>query len=143
MGMILKNTTEYTAGQVFYYTACKKTYGAIFLFRQREYSLFAISEEIPLSVQSITLADILSAPLYTIAWFSDIELLPDRRLHHIGTVAVNGNFSNCAGLLEDDSGSLLLKNVGQSSTWKHSFRAFALRETSMQDVPKYIPKTWR
>ena len=140
---MLNKSIQYTPGDVFYYRAQKKRYGGVFLFYQEPFYLIALSEEITVPVQCIRVEDVLRSPLYTLAWFSDTELLAPRRIHRIGKVNVIGDFSNRAGLLIDGQGSVRLKNVGQSATWKHAFSSFTLRDTVIGDVlsTRSVPKT--
>ena len=143
MGLMIENERKYGAGEVFYYKSKGKLYGGIFLFKQRNYYLIAVSEEIAGSAREIDHESVTDAPLYTAAWFSDVDLLPKRRIHTVGFVSVEGDYTDRAGLLADGSGSVYLKNCGQRATWRHEFRAFALRDATMKDVlnTKFIPKT--
>ena len=142
MGVLSGNRTKYASGEVYSYTSGGKTYGIVFLYEQRGYHLIALSEALPQLKKAVTVEAILRAPLYTVAWFSDVDMLPARRLHVVGTAAVAGDFRNRAGLHEDENG-IVLKNVGQGATWKHGFRAFALDGVSVGEVltAKYLPKT--
>ena len=121
-------------GELYYYKSGGKRYGAVFLFQQRDFWLVSVSEELTLPANQITAETILSAPLYTSAWFSDVELLPARRMHLVGSAAVTGDYTNRAGLREGEDGSLSVTNIGQSATWKHTFRAFALRDAAVGDT---------
>ena len=89
--------------------------------------------------------DVLCSPLYTLAWFSEVELVMPSRTHRIGTVAITDDYSNRAGLLIDGQGGVLLKNDGQGATWRHEHRVFALRDAFVEDVlnTRFVPKTWR
>lgn len=144
MGILIKNTLNYSAGDVFYYKSKNKVYGGVFLYRQQGLYLIALSEEILKRTRTICASDILQLPLYTLAWFSDVELLLPQRLHLIDRITITDDYSNRAGLLIDEQG-VFLKNVGQSTTWKHEFRSYALRDTIVKDVltNRYVPKTWR
>lgn len=144
MGILLKNSSNYNAGDVFYYISKKRVFGGVFLFHQNEYYLIALSEELTKPVRSVCVNDVLQSALYTVAWFSDIELLMPQRLHIVGTITLDEDYSNRAGLLIDDQ-SVYNRNVGQRETWKHGFRSFAISNAKVGDVlsNKYIPKTWR
>jgi len=144
MGILIKNTMNYSAGDVFYYKSKKKVFGGVFLYRQQDYYLIALSEEILKQTRTICANDILQLPLYTLAWFSDVELLLPQRLHLIDRMTITDDYSNRAGLLIDERG-VFQNNIGQSTTWKHEFRSFVLRDTIVKDVliNKYVPKTWR
>ena len=144
VGILIKNTKDYSPGDVFYYKSKKKTYGGVFLYRQQEYYLIALSEEILKPIRTICVTDILELALFTLAWFSDVDLLLPKRLHIIDTIPLAEDFSNRAGLLIDEQG-VYLKNVGQSATWKHEFCSYVLRDTKVEDVltNRFVPKTWR
>lgn len=143
MGILLRNRKAYSPGEVCCYTSRQKTYGLVFLCRQADYYLIALSEELSVPPKSVSVEDILRSRVYTVAWFSDIELLPKRRLHSVGSVTVSGDFHNRAGLYVDEHGGIMLKNVGQAFTWKHDFRAFGLKDVSVGDMltTKYLPRT--
>ncbi len=121
-------------GELYYYKSGGKRHGAVFLFRQRDFWLVSVSEELTMPASQITAAAILEALLYTAAWFSDVELLSARRMHLVGSVEVTGDYTNRAGLHESEDRSLSVTNIGQSATWKHTFRAFALRDTTVGDT---------
>ena len=143
MSVIFKNKKEYKNGGVYRYKSLGKTYGLVFLYKQSGYYLIAISEEISVTSKKISTEDVLSSPLYTVAWFSDAELLPSYRLHCIGTVQIADDYQNRAGMYEHENGSIILKNCGQSWTWKHKFQSFRLKDTVVREMltTKYIPKT--
>ncbi len=144
MGILIKNTSSYSPGDVFYYKSKKKTYGGVFLYRQQDYYLIALSEEIMKPIRAISANDILGLSLFTLAWFSDVDLLMPKRLHIIETIPLSEDYSNRAGLLIDEHG-VCLKNAGQSATWKHEFRSYVLNNTKVEDVliNRFIPKTLR
>ena len=121
-------------GELYYYKSGGKRYGAVFLFQQRDFWLVSVSEELTLPANQITAETILSAPLYTSAWFSDAELLSARRMHLVGRAEAAGDYTNRAGLHESEDRSLSVTNIGQCATWKHTFRAFALRDAAVGDT---------
>ena len=144
MGILLRNTSDYSAGDVFYYRSKKKLFGCVILFQQQDYYLIALSDEIMKTTKSIGCDDVLQSILYSIAWFSDVDMLLPQRLHRLGTIPLDADYTNRAGLLIDDQG-VILKNVGQSATWAHTFRSFAIPDIKVKDVlnTKYVPKTRR
>lgn len=144
MGILIKDKLNYSAGDVFYYISKRRVYGGVFLYCQHDYYLIALSEEVLKPKRTICVDDILQLPLYTLAWFSDVEMLLPQRLHLIDRITITDDYSNRAGLLIDEHG-VFLKNIGQSATWKHEFRSYALRDTIVKDVltNRYVPKTWR
>ena len=115
----------------------------IFLCRYSGYYLIAISDEIKVLAKEIDIRDVLDSPLYTLAWFSEIDMLSSLFIHKIGKVSVSDDFSDRAGMLIDANGNIIINNCGQRATWRHEFRAFALKETTVADVMtvKYVPKT--
>ncbi len=143
MGILIRNTNDYAVGEVFYYRSKGKTFGGVFLFHQLEYYLIALSEEITKPPKTICADDVLQSPLYTLAWFSDVDLLLPNRLHQIATIQLDADYSNRAGLLINDQG-VTIRNVGQSATWKHEFRSFALNNTAVKSIlnNRFVPKTW-
>lgn len=144
MGILVRNISHYSAGEVFYYISKKRMFGCVILFHQQDYYFIALSEEIMKTTKTIRCDDVLQSNLYTIAWFSDVEMLLTYRLHRLGIIPLDADYTNRAGLLIDEQG-LILKNVGQGGTWAHTFRSFALRDTKVKDVliTKYVPKTIR
>ncbi len=144
MGILIRNTSNYSAGDIFYYIIKKRIFGCVILFRQQDYYLIALSEEITKTAKDICCDDVLQSALYTLAWYSGVEMLLPHRLHRLGTMPLTADYTNRAGLLIDDQG-IILKNVGQSGTWTHTYRSFALRDIKVKDVldTKYVPKTMR
>ena len=130
-------------GEIYYYKAGGKLYGAVFLFRQRDFWLVSVSEELAVPADRIMAQTIMNAPLYTAAWFSDVELLSARRMHLVGRSDVTGDYTNRAGLHESRDGGLSITNVGQSAAWKHTFRTFALRDAAVRDTLSAGCFPWR
>ena len=143
MGITIKNASNYSSGEVFYYKSKKRVFGCVVLFQQQDYFLIAISEEIAKTTKTICVDDVLESELYTLAWFSDVDMLSPRRLHLLGTIPLAVDYTNREGLMNDNHG-VLLKNVGQKATWAHEFRSFALRNTFLKDVlsQSFVPKAW-
>ena len=143
MGILIRNTNDYAVGEVFYYRSKGKIFGGVVLFHQSEYYLIALSEEITKAPKTICADDILQSPLYTLAWFSDVDLLLPNRLHRVATIRLDADYSNRAGLLINDQ-DVTIRNVGQSATWKHEFRSFTLNDTPVKSIlnNRFVPKTW-
>lgn len=143
MHIFFRTGKEYKAGEVYYYKSMRKTYAAVFLYKQDDYYLIALSEEIGILPKKISVEEVLNTQLYTVSWFSDLELLPSYRLHYIGTVQIEDDYQNRAGMYEQENGSIILKNCGQSWTWKHKFQAFRLKDTVVREIltTKYIPES--
>lgn len=121
-----------TKGSVFWYRDNKKIYGGIMLdYQPSGYFLISISDvcdEIPQTV-----ADVLCKDLYTVAWFSEIDLLPSPRIHVVGCVKIDENFNGCAGFYCSQE-EIIIKNCGQRDTWRHTFRAYTIPNCKMQSV---------
>lgn len=121
-----------TKGDCFWYVSGRTTYGAVVLECQAEvYFLIALTEAMTQSPKRPE--DILNSAIYTIAWFSDTTLLPERRMHFISNVTISKSFQNQYGLQISEK-STCLTNFGQSQTWQHRFRALALRDTIIGSV---------
>lgn len=142
-------------GDVFIYKSLKKYYGGIIINIQTlfdengsdNYYLIGISEALAQKTNHIS--DILKTALYTVAWFSDVELLPSNRVQMIGRIYLEKhNLNGRAGFLFQD-GRLDISNCGQRLTWQHKYRALYLPSRSMKDVtleknlPKYYPDSSR
>lgn len=142
MGLLIRNRAQYSAGEVYAYSSRGRMFGCVILFRQQDYYLIALSEELAKPAKTLRVEDVLAAELYTLAWFSDLEMLLPRRLRPVGTVPLAVDYSDRAGLRIDEHG-VRLKNIGQRATWDHSFRSFALRDTAVKDVlsTALVPKT--
>ena len=95
--------------------------------------MIALSEEITKTSETIRKDDVLQSYLYTVAWFSDVDLLSPNRLHRIAAIPLDTDYSNRAGLLINDQG-VVVRNVGQSATWKHEFRSFVLHDTAVKRI---------
>lgn len=125
-------------GSCFWYKSVGAVYGSIVLEVQMTervaFYLVALSEKL----QSIpkTVDEILSAPVYTIAWFSDLEMLNSRRVHLVGSVSIEQSYINKYGLLSKPDGMLRMSNCGQSATWKHTFLAMRFRDAVLCDFVK-------
>ena len=114
-------------GDVFWYKVKKNIYGAIVLDiigTHSKYYLVAISEKI--DSKKIDVNTIVFSPLYTAAWFSNIDMLSKRRIHICGAINICDNYNNRAGFSYIENTSITNYNCGQNLTWKHQFRAFYL-----------------
>lgn len=118
-----KTDTIIKKGDVFWYKSNGIIYGAVVLDKIKDiYYLIAISE----SLQNIprNVNEIISSQLYTVAWFSDIDLLPCKRMHKLSCIEINGNYNHRAGFAYDLD-KIIINNCGQRDTWKHLFRSFS------------------
>ena len=132
--------TSLNKGDVFWYKVKKEIYGAVVLDVVSKWYCIAVSEK--LDDINISTAAILSSPLYTVSWFSDVELLTKRRTHICGNIDIPHSYNNRAGFILRDDGSLKINNYGQSQTWKHEFRSFYLANSLLSDflTPSTLPK---
>lgn len=141
--LICNNKTT-SKGDVFWYKVKKDTYGAIVLDvlgKHSKYYLVAISEKI--DDKKIDVNTIVSSPLYTVAWFSDVDMLSKRRIHICGTLNICDNYNNRAGFAYEENESVTIYNCGQSLTWKHQFRSFSFPSALLNYVlsSNNLPKT--
>ena len=119
-------------GSVFWYRDSKKVYGGIVLdYQPSGYFLISISEKCDEIPQ--TAADVLRKDFYTVAWFSEIDLLPNRRIHVVGHVKIDEDFNGRAGFFCSQKG-LIIKNCGQRDTWQHTFQAYTIHNAKMQSL---------
>ena len=133
--MLVQRKSIPCKGDCFWYKAKNKIYGAVVLDVQPNYCsyyLIAISEEledVPPNVSAI-----LSSKIYTVAWFTTISLLAERRMHLIGKIEVNQSYNNKLGLHITPQKSVILSNCGQKRTWTHQFRSLAYSNTLIKEV---------
>ena len=129
---LLGRTIQLIQGTVFWYQNKSKIYGCIVLDVQPDgYYLISISEAcdgIPNAV-----GDILENKNYTVAWFSEIDLLPGRQIHIIGVVDISGDFNCRAGYFRSAE-KLVITNCGQRDTWKHLFRTYCTSNCKMHNI---------
>ena len=126
-------------GGVFYYRSCNNTIGAIVLDIINGFYLIAISA--PIS-KAPSLDEILAADLYTLAWFSEQELLAANRIHYCSDIAT-GDYNGRAGLKLFANGAIHLTNYGDKKTWMQKRRNYCLKNASVKYVcnPTNVPKT--
>ena len=139
---LVANKAKIDKGSVFWYKSKNNIYGAIVLDVLGDiskYYLIALSEKI--ENKAINENIILSSLLYTVAWFADIDLLPNRRVHLCGSINIGGDYNNRAGL-ELREKIIINNNCGQQQTWKHLFRSFCLPNVNLKYVlePSNLPK---
>ncbi len=122
-------------GDCFWYKFHGALYGAVVLEIQTcstDSYLIAISDAldaIPKSVEQV-----LSAGLYTAAWFAEIELLSAKRMHTVGTVNMKKDYTNHYGIRTETDEYYYCSNCGQRDTWAHSYRALAFRDALVRDI---------
>ena len=143
---LICNDKTISKGAVFWYKVKKDTYGAIVLDiigTHSKYYLVAISERI--EDKKIDVNTILYSPLYTAAWFSDIDMLSKRRIHICGAINICDNYNNRAGFSYIENTSITNYNCGQNLTWKHQYRSLSFSSVSLNYVlnPKNLPKMMR
>lgn len=123
-------------GQLFWYRINNTAYGALVIDVQDDnYLLVGVSEALE-QKKSYRLNDILNAPIYTLAWFDEFQMLPLRRRHEIAVFDISGDYNGKFGLSISECG-IYLTNCGQSATWKHEFRSMVLHGKTMSAL---LPK---
>jgi len=123
-------------GDMFYYRIGGNTFGAVVLDVLHDYYLIALSEAISKTPVS---DDIMNSPLYTLAWFSDLELPNNRRIHFCSNIST-GDYNGRAGGCFSDKG-IEIKNYGNSDVWAHRDCSYGLKNAKMSFVcnPKNVP----
>ena len=121
-------------GVCFWYRHRGNIYSATVVEKQENalnYYLIAISEKMDFVPQ--TISHVLASPVYTVAWFGDVDLLSPRRIHIVGEVSVFTNYKNKFGLKIEANRSVCITNCGQTSTWAHSFRQISFNNLKIKD----------
>ena len=124
-------------GDVFWYRKNKNTYGAVVLDVIGNYTknyLIALTEKLSENTRKIDTNIILNGTLYTVAWFSEFTLLPDRQVHICGSLNVTDDYNFRAGFSYRENESLINLNCGQKKTWTHEFQSFRLPNTKVDFV---------
>lgn len=140
-----------------FWCRCKKAiYGAIVLDIQGGlYYFIALTHELHGIPQNIE--EIVSASFYTAAWFSDMDLLPITKLHHIGKIQIADDYNGRAGFsllnccrfsTEDDKGCSYMYSCAQIDPNttnlrifdRHQAVIFLGNESNYRDVISMIPK---
>lgn len=105
-----------------------------------DYYLIGISQELPCIPDDVQTA--LETPLYTAAWFDELSVLKSKYRHKIGSLQIDGDYNGRCGMLIDDGG-ISCRNVGQSATWLHDYKAFNLPQRKLSALldPQALPKT--
>ena len=117
-------------GDVFYYRSNKITYGAVVLDILKGFYLIAVSEKIH---DKPTFLQIMSSPLYTLSWFSDVELLNNKRVHICSNINT-GDYNGRAGGIFYKDGAFNISNCGDIAVWKHNDRRYYLKNVSIEYV---------
>ncbi len=124
-------------GDCFWYKFHGTIYGAVVLEIQTcstDDYLIAISDALDTIPKSIE--QVLSAGLYTAAWFAEIELLSAKRMHTVGTINIKKNYTNQYGIQTETDKFYYCSNCGQRDTWVHSFRAISFPDALVRDIVK-------
>lgn len=132
----------FSKGDCFWYRSKGKVYGALIVDIVHCYYLVGVSEAMNSFPEKVD--DVLTCPIFTAAWFSDIEMLTNRRCHMIGSVLIQGDYNGYCGLYATDGGGVKISNVGQHKTWSHEFSM--LRLTGRMDIlfdMRLLPKIYR
>jgi len=125
-------------GMVFWYRFQGKKYVAIIMDKVLgSYYLVLISEEY---TGSQNIEEILRLPVYTVAWFSEYDMINEKRLHLITKINVRESFNGFAGG-SISTNKVIITNCGQSKTWKHKYRQLITKRiiNDMLSVNSYNP----
>ena len=122
-------------GDCFWYKHKKEIYGALVIEIQKDtecsYNLIVLTEQ--LNYEPKTAKEMIEAPIYTLAWFEDEDLLTERRMHFIDNVSINSSYKNRYGLKIQKERSIYLSNCGQLCTWLHRYRVFSFQNQLIRD----------
>lgn len=121
-------------GTCFWYKHRGKIYGAVVveeLCTTIEYYLIAISEQVNSIPQ--TVSQMLSLPVYTVAWFGTFDLLSAKRIHCVGRINIYKNYQNKYGLVIEPNRLVRNTNCGQTYTWSHSYRQISFKDKKIGD----------
>ena len=130
-------------GDLFWYRSEGKIYGAIVLeklgLKSNSEKLIAITEELKAVPRQAD--DILSAPVYTAAWFC--HLLPENRTHVIGNHPVTGCYNGLAGVMVQGNVHFC-ENNGTPAHWSHTDRDLIFPGKQIADLlnPEILPNTF-
>ena len=140
---------QHNKGEIYWYSYKKRRYGFVVLEivgniddeNSIPMYLIAISEELP-STEPKT-EDVIKAPLYTLAWFSALDLLPPIRVHFLEQITITDSYLNRAGLWKEE-GKFYNRNVGGQSTWNHTYYSYRIPNTIIRDIltNRYVPITY-
>lgn len=123
-------------GDIFWYKYLKRLYGAIVLDIQFDFYLVAISEQLLTVPKNVS--EIMEAPVYTVAWFSENDILPPKKINMVSHIYKEDDFNFKAGaafLTENGRLSkIIIKNCGQNETWAHRFCSLGLPDRKMKNV---------
>lgn len=130
-------------GDLFWYRSEGKLYGAMVLeklgSKSNSEKLIAITEELQAIPKHAE--DILSAPIYTAAWYC--LLLPESRTHVIGNHPVTGHYNGLAGVMVQGNVHFC-ENNGTPSHWSHTDRNLTFPGKQVSDLldPEILPNTF-
>ena len=130
-------------GDLFWYRSEGKIYGALVLeklgLKSNAEKLIAITEELQAIPKHAE--DILSAPVYTAAWYC--LLLPESRTHVIGNHPVTGHYNGLAGVMVQGNVHFC-ENNGTPAHWSHTDRNLTFPGKQVADLldPEILPNTF-
>lgn len=134
-------------GTLFWYRVKEHVYGGLYLGQSHDQDLVAFTEELaPLPEDA---AELLEQPVYTAAWCW--ELLPQQRIHTVGHIVLEKNYSGSLGLfwgVRDGQWTLSVSNIGDLGTWRHEHRMYVPKGLKLKDMlnvdemPENVPFHW-
>lgn len=121
---------EARRGMVFWYRSKGAVYGAVVLDVLGMNSiLVALSvglDAVPKSVEAVLAAD-----AYTASWFG--SLLPEKRVHEIGSVDLAGSYNGRAGMYQTETVHFC-ENFGMDYQWEHEKCVWDCRGMKMSEL---------
>ena len=130
-------------GDLFWYRSEGRIFGAMVLeklgTKPNSEKLIAITEQLQAIPKKAE--DILSAPVYTAAWYC--HLLPENRTHVIGNHPVTGSYNGLAGVMVQGNVHFC-ENNGTPAHWSHTDRNLTFPGKQIADLlnPEILPNTF-
>lgn len=139
---IFKNKSEryYCKGEAFWYKIGGKMYcGVVLDIENAGFYLVALTDEV--NEQSLKPDDLLGLECYTLAWFSDLEMLSRRFIRKLCVFEITGSYNGRAGAFFSAE-KIKVYNYGSKDEWKHETRNYHIPHLTVGDALDYnnIPK---
>ena len=128
-------------GEVMWYRSRGRVFGAVVLENIRDEVYFvALSQELPREPK--TMDAVLDAQIYDATWFG--SLLPEKRLHRLGRVAVTGSYNGRGGLYYSETVQFC-ESAGIEAEWEQNLLRRMYPDNVMRDLldSALIPDTFR
>lgn len=131
---------NYCKGEAFWYKIGGKGYcGVVLDIEKAGFYLVALTEEV--NEQSLKPDDLLSLECYTLAWFSDVEMLSRRRIRKLCVFEITGSYNGRAGAFFSAE-KIKVHNYGSKGVWRHETRNYHIPHLTVGDALTHnnIPK---